>query len=145
MSCINCQHEFKENEGRFSHSDGMLCKVCESNIKNLNLIHNETLFEKDSHISFLENEELGKYTINGELLSKYATVNNHLKFFTTIAIGQPDMHIINNIIRKKELILRDLFANANLSYDLMGADSESNKFLELINEWIEGTIKCSVN
>jgi hypothetical protein len=144
MSCICCTHEFKENEGRFNHSDGMLCEECENNIDKLNLESNQTLFDKDSHISFSENEELGTYTVNGELLSKYANVTNHLKFFTTIALGKPDIFVINNILRKKELILRDLFVNVNLPFDLSGSDLEAHKFIELINEWAEGALKCSV-
>ncbi len=145
MSCYNCQHEFEENEGRYCHSDGMLCNTCEKNIKEIKLESNKTLFEKDVKISFLENQELGKYTINGELLSKYASTINHLKFFTTIAIGKPDMFIVDNIISKKELILRDLFVNANVSYDSMGIDSDAREFLELLHEWTEDTIKCTVN
>ena len=142
MSCFNCQHEFKENEGRYSHSDGMLCKKCEENIEKLNLVPNETLFEKGTNISFLENQELGKYTVDGKLLAKYVSATNYLKFFTTITIGKPDMFIIDNIIRQKELIKKELFTNVNLPYNLTGVDSNAKKFLELINEWTEGTIKC---
>ena len=142
MSCFNCQHEFKENEGRYCHSDGMLCKKCEANIEKLNLVPDETLFEKNSPVLFLENEELGKYTIDGDLLQTYTNLIENLKFFTTITIGKPDMNIICNIMRKKELLLKELFANANLSYTLMGTDPNAKKFLELINEWTEGTIKC---
>ena len=144
MSCKVCTHEFKEDEGRFNHSDGMLCQKCEKNIEKLNLVQNQTLFKKHSRILFSENEELGKYRINGELLSKYANATNHLKFFTTIAIGKPDMFIVNNIIRKKELILRDLFENANLPFDSTGSNSNARKFLELVNEWADGALKCSV-
>ncbi len=144
MSCSVCKHEFKENEGRYNHSDGILCQKCEENIDKLNLVQNQTLFEKNTPFLFSENEEVGKYRVNGELLSKYASAINHLKFFTTIAIGKPDMDIINNIISKKESILRDLFASANLPFDLTGSDLQARKFLELLNEWTDGIIKCSV-
>ncbi len=145
MSCYNCEHEFKENEGRYRHSDGMLCVECENNIENLKLTSNETLFKKDSPISFLKNEELQKYGINGDLLQQYATLTDNLKFFTTIEVGKPDMNIVCNLVTKKESLLKELFANANLPYTLLSTDLTAQKFLHLVNEWTEDKIKCTAN
>lgn len=145
MNCFNCTHEFKENEGRYNHSDGILCVKCEKNIGEIKLVTDESLFQNNSKFSFLENEQLGKYSVNGELLAKYASVTSDLKFFTTITIGHPDIFIVNNIIRGKELILKELFANVNLPYNLTGVDSNAREFLKLLDEWIRGTIKCTAS
>jgi len=142
MNCFNCDHEFEENEGRYNHSDGLLCKNCEENIDDINLpIHQEILQNKFS-TAFLEKQQLGKYTIDGNLLQKYADLNSNLKFFTTIAIGAPDMGIVCNILREKESVLMQLFANANLLYTLMSTDSNAQKFLQLVEDWPENNIKC---
>jgi hypothetical protein len=143
MNCKNCDHEFAENEGRFNHSDGMLCQKCEDNIDDINLpIHEETLQKKYS-TSFLEKQQLGKYTIDGDLLQKYVDLDSNLKFFTTIALGTPDMGIVCNIMRGKESLLRQLFASVNLSYTLMGTDTDAQKFLQLVDDWTKNTIKCT--
>ena len=145
MNCFNCKHAFIENEGRYNHSDGMLCEKCEKNIGEIKLVTDESLFQNKSKFSILENEQLGKYSVDGELLAKYASAIRYLKFFTAIAIGKPDIFIINNIIREKELVLKELFANVNLSYDSAGMDSTEQKFLELVNDWVTLTVKCAAN
>ena len=63
----------------------------------------------------------------------------------SVTIRKPDLNIVCNIVSKKESLLKELFANANLSYTSLCTDLDAQTFLQLVNEWTEGKIKCTAN
>lgn len=149
MSCTSCNHTFKENEGRYNHSDGSLCSECESNIdsiviKKKNITHNFSI-ERYSEILLSPTEKIGKYIISGKLLLDYVQAVDQCIHLTQMSWGIPDIIIIQHALSKREKSLQKIFECINLPYTLSLNKPKSQKFLKLLDEWLQEIISHKIN
>lgn len=142
MSCISCSHPFEEDEGRFHYSDGSLCRNCKINIKSIKVVPKKITTSLQEYVNLMstENQNIGKYNINGELLLEYVHAVDLFQFTTAIEMGPLDMYIIQNGMDRKKKALLKILQSINLPNIFVANNSESIKFIEDLDKWIENIL-----
>jgi hypothetical protein len=145
--CVKCKNNFGADVGMYNSPMGWVCSDCGESKPWLKSVRKEIKEKKKivkpREFSFENEVIIGKYSINGKVLSDYVQKVDYLRRATLYSISRDDPLILQKALQAREIIHRNIFRLIGLPYHADTENQKSHDFNKLLDDWLTKTLQTS--